>query len=103
MRTFLLSAVFTVVVSLTAFAAPPSVVLVEYHRFDASITVTRGAGKTETIELLKDTPKNSQANAERFHAVLTSLYGEGFALQSTAVSESASSQYEKVSYIFVKP
>ena len=103
MRTFLLSVVFTVMVSWSAFAGPPSIILVDYYRSEAIITITRGIGKTETVKLLRDRIGNRQANSEQLHTLLTNIYGEGYTLQSTAVSESSNSQFEKISYILVKP
>ncbi|MCC3154173.1 hypothetical protein Q3A66_04825 [Hymenobacter sp. BT770] len=103
MRTFLLSAVFTAMVSLTAFASPPSVVLVQFHYFEHVITVTRGAGKTENIQTLANSPKNYAANAEQLQTLFAKLYEEGYALQSTATSSAGNSSTEIVSYVYVKP
>ena len=103
MRTFLLSAVFTVLVYLSAFATPPSVVLVQSHKYDRNITITRGEGKTETFPTLAPSAKNYQVNAERLHTILAGLYAEGYVLQSTYVTESVNIMLETVNYIFVKP
>ena len=100
MRTFLLSAVFTAMVSLTAFGTPPSVVLVRFHHLERLITVTRGAGKTETVPTLRPLPKNYAANAEQLQILFTKLYEEGYSLQSTSASSVNVS--EVVTYVFVK-
>ena len=73
MRTLLLSAVFAAMVSLTAFGTPPSVVLVQFHYFEHLITVTRGAGKTESMQTLSPTSKNHVANAEQLQALFAKL------------------------------
>ena len=103
MRTLLLSAFFMVMVALTASATPPSVVLVQNHKYDRNITITRGEGKTETIPTQAPNSKNYQVNAERLHTVLTGLYAEGYVLQSTYVTEAVNFTLETVNYIFVKP
>ena len=103
MRTFLLSAVFTAMVSLTALAAPPSVVLVQYHYFDRVITVTRGAGKTEAITALPFAAKNRAVNAEQLHALFTKLYEEGYSLQNSSTTGTGVGTLEFVTYVFVKP
>ncbi|MBF9221647.1 hypothetical protein [Hymenobacter ruricola] len=103
MRGFLLSAVFAVMLSLPAFATPPSVVLVQFHYFERTITVTRGAGKTETIPTLSPASKNNVANAEQLQALFAKLYEEGYALQATAASGAGNTSVEVVSYVFVKP
>jgi hypothetical protein len=103
MRTFLLSAVFAVMVSLSAFATPPSVVLVQFHGYERLITITRGAGKTESIQTLAPAPKNYAANAEQLQALFAKLYEEGYVMQATATSGAGNTVHEVVSYVFVKP
>ena len=102
MRTLLLSAVFTALVSLTAFAAPPSLVLVQYHVWDDLLTVTRGAGETKTIPLRTLNSRKSRVpNAEQLHALFAGLYAEGYELKNS--TKYSNSSTETVTYIFVKP
>ena len=104
MRTFLLSAAFTVMLSLSAFAAPPSLVLVQFHGRNNTITITRGPGKTEIIEVPEPhVVKNYAASAEKLHAVFTSLYAEGYEIKNSTVNDiSGSAPFETVTYVFVK-
>ena len=103
MRKFLLSAVFTVMVALSAVATPPpSVVLVQFHYYERLITVTRGAGKTENLQALPNAPKNFVANAEQLQSLFSKLYEEGYLLQSTATSAAGMTSLEVTTYVFVK-
>ncbi|MDB5268568.1 MAG: hypothetical protein JWP58_1608 [Hymenobacter sp.] len=105
MRTFLLSAVFTAMLSLPASATPPSVVLVQMHSRNSTITITRGPRNTRTIEL--DAPhavKNYDAAAEKLLAVFSELYADGYELKNSTVSDiTANAASETVTYVFVKP
>lgn len=104
MRTFLLSAVFAVLFSLNAFATPPSVVLVQYHLINNLLTVTRGVGKTQTIELKDlDVRKNFASNAEQLHTLFSALYAEGYELRNSSEIGSTSNNTQTVTYVFVKP
>jgi hypothetical protein len=105
MRTFLLSAIFSVMVSLTAFGGPPSVVLVQMHGRDNIITITRGQGKTETIALAEQrVSKNVIGNAERLYAVINGLYAEGYELKNSVSADVPGGQtIQTVTYVFVKP
>ena len=104
MRTFLLSAVFTAMVSPAAVAAPPSVVLVQYHIVSNQLTVTRGIGKTQTIELgALDARKKFQSNAEQLHALFSQLYAEGYELRNSSELGSVVANTQTVTYVFVKP
>lgn len=104
MRTLLLSAVFTLLMSSMAVGAPPTLVLVQYHYVTNSLTVTRGPAQTQTIELAPlDVKKKFQANAEQLLSVFTGLYGEGYTLQNSSEIGSASSGTLTVNYVFVKP
>ncbi|HEX8504924.1 MAG TPA: hypothetical protein VF630_06120 [Hymenobacter sp.] len=104
MRTFWLSAVFTVLFSLTAFATPPSVVLVQYHLLNNLLTVTRGVGKTQTIELKNlDVRKNFAPNAEQLHTLFSGLYAEGYELRNSSEIGSPARNTQIVTYVFVKP
>ncbi|MBH8558573.1 hypothetical protein [Hymenobacter negativus] len=104
MRTLMLSAVFTLMLSQMAVAAPPSLVLVQYHYITNSLTVTRGLGQTQTIELAPlDVKKKFQANAEGLYTLFAGLYGEGYTLQNSSEIGSSSSGTLTVNYVFVKP
>ncbi|MDB5268564.1 MAG: hypothetical protein JWP58_1604 [Hymenobacter sp.] len=104
MRTLLLSAVFMLMMSRVAVGAPPSLVLVQYHYTTNSLTVTRGPGQTQTIELAPlDIRKRFEANAEQFYTLFAGLYGEGYTLQNSSEIGSASSNTLTVNYVFVKP
>lgn len=99
----LLSLVFVAMVSFASVAAPPSVVMVTYSINSERITLTRGPGKTETLSTKSALDKNKYANREQLHQVLTSLYEEGYTLQSSTVTGSNSVNTEAVNYLFVKP
>ena len=105
MRALLLSAVFTAMVSLTAFGDPPGVVLVQFHSRNNALTVTRGPGKTETLDVPEPrVPKNYGKSAEKLLAVFAGLYAEGYELKNSTVSDAGSpSAFETVTYVFVKP
>lgn len=105
MRTFLLSAVFAVMVSLSALAIPPSVVLVQMHSRTNNITITRGPRNTRTIEIADPASvKNYEANAEKLLAVFSELYADGYELKNSTVSNiTPSGGAETVTYVFVKP
>jgi hypothetical protein len=104
MRTLFLSAVFTILLTQLAAGAPPSLVLVQYHYVTNSLTVTRGLGQTQTIELAPlDVKKRFQDNAEQFHALFAGLYGEGYTLQNSSEIGSPTSGTLTVNYVFVKP
>jgi hypothetical protein len=104
MRTFLLSAVFTAIISFAAVAAPPSVVLVQYHIVSNQLTVTRGIGKTQTIELGDlDARKKIPTNAEQFYILFSGLYAEGYELRNSSEIGSPANNTQTVTYVFVKP
>ncbi|WP_426058599.1 hypothetical protein [Hymenobacter sp. B1770] len=103
MMKLLLSIVFMVMVSVAAWAGPPSLVLVQYRAFPHHIKLTRGAGKTEVIKPSSAAGNNKNAEFEQLHAVLTGLYREGYALQSTSVLGSADRATEVATYVLVKP
>lgn len=102
MRKFLMSAVFTVV-SLVAFANPPSVVLVQCHWSSRVITVTRGPGKTESMPTLPAVEKNYATNAEQLQQLFAKLYEEGYSLQNSSITAAGIPSIETVSCVFVKP
>ena len=103
MRSFLLSAVFTVMVSFVALAVPPGVVLVQYHWSSRLITVTRGPGKTENIPTSPINEKNYAVNAERLQELFAKLYEEGYSLQNSSTIAAGFPSIETVTYVFVKP
>jgi hypothetical protein len=105
MRTFLLSAIFAVIVSLSAFAAPPSLALVQFHKRNNTITISRGTGQTETIQVDEPVvPKNYAAYSEKLLVIFTNLYAEGYELKNSTVNNiSDNSLFETVTYVFVKP
>ncbi|MBO2010230.1 hypothetical protein [Hymenobacter negativus] len=105
MRTFLLSAVLTVILSLPALAAPPSVVLVQIHSRNNTLTLTRGPQNTRTIALgTQEAIKNFEPNAEKLLVLFTELYTDGYELKNSTVSNiSAGGFDETVTYVFVKP
>ncbi|MDB5268567.1 MAG: hypothetical protein JWP58_1607 [Hymenobacter sp.] len=102
MRTFLLSAVFTAMISLTAFATPPSVVVVRSD--EHTIVITRGAGKTEIIKAKSVLDPNKNADLEQFQRVLAGLYEEGYTIQSATVTTAGLvGGNNTVTYILAKP
>ena len=104
MRTFLLSAVFAAMVSFSAFATPPSLALVQFHARNNTITISRGPGQTETKQVEEPlVPKNYAVYSEKLLAIFTSLYAEGYELKNSTVSSGGSTNFETVTYIFVKP
>ncbi|MCC3154186.1 hypothetical protein Q3A66_04760 [Hymenobacter sp. BT770] len=103
MLKLLMSVVFTVMISLTAFATPPSVVLVQFRGYQQDITVTRGAQQTERIKAPSVLDKNKNASVEQLHALFAKLYQEGYTLQNSSVTGSADARAELVTYVFVKP
>ena len=101
---FLLSIVFATMVSFTALAVPPSLVLVQYHAFNNSLTVTRGVGQTKTIELENlAVKKRFQSNAEQLYTLFSDLYAEDYTLHDTAEIGKATDGAQTVTYVFVKP
>jgi hypothetical protein len=104
MRTYLLSAVFAAMVSFAAFAGPPSVVLVQYHVMFNQLTVTRGVGKSQTIQLGSlEARKHFQSNAEQLHTLFNGLYAEGYELRNSSELGSVAASTQTVTYVFVKP
>ena len=105
MRTFLLSAVFTVMVPLAAIAGPPSVVIVQTNTRTPAITISRGPGKTETIEGPAATgAKNPAGIMENLVVAFAGLYAEGYELKNSVTSHiSENMLFERVTYVFVKP
>jgi len=91
-------------VSFTAFATPPSIVLVQYHVINNLLTVTRGVGKTQTIELgALDARKKFQSNAEQLYTLFNGLYAEGYELRNSSEIGSVAGNTQTVTYVFVKP
>lgn len=105
MRTLLLSAVLTAILSYTAFATPPSLVLVQFHERNNTITISRGPGKTETIKVDEPrVPKNYAGYSEKLLALFTSLYAEGYEIKNSSVNTvTGTGGEETVTYVFVKP
>lgn len=104
MRKFLLSTAFTAMVSFSAVAGPPSMVLVQYHMINNLLTVTRGVGNTQTIELgALDVRKKFQANAEQFYTLFSGLYAQGYELRNSSEIGSTANNTQTVTYVFVKP
>ena len=105
MRTFLLSAVLAAMVSLGALATPPPhLVLVQYHVTFNQLTVTRGVGQTQTIELgALDARKKFQSNAEQLYTLFNGLYAEGYELRNSSELGAVAANTQTVTYVFVKP
>ncbi|RTQ48519.1 hypothetical protein EJV47_16235 [Hymenobacter gummosus] len=89
--------------STEAMCAPPGVLLVQLKPYVGTIMVTRGVGKTETIQQKPNIPKHEQENIEQLHTLFAKLYSEGFVLQNSATSGSVTLHTEIVTYVFVKP
>ncbi|MBH8558578.1 hypothetical protein KB206_14590 [Microvirga sp. STS02] len=91
--------------SITAIAGPPSVVLVQTNTRNATITISRGPGKTETIEGPAATGAKNQAGIiENLVVAFTGLYAEGYELKNSVTSHiSPDMHFETVTYVFVKP
>lgn len=105
MRTLLFGVLFAALCSFTAFAAPPSLVLVQCHERNNTITISRGPGKTETMKVEEPrVPKNYAAYAEKLLAIFTALYTEGYEIKSSSVNNiNGSAEFETTTYVFVKP
>ena len=105
MNKLLLGAFLLVMVSLTALGNPPSLVLVQFHARNNTITISRGPSQTKTVQVVEPTlPKNYAGHAEKLLDIFTGLYAEGYELKNSTVSNvSGNSVSETVTYIFVKP
>jgi hypothetical protein len=102
MRTFLLSALLTVMVSLAALAEPPRVVVVQYHVTFNQITITRGVGQTRTKQLGPLNARNKfQDNAEELQSIFNTLYLDGYELRSSSEVGSVAAGTQTVTYVFV--
>lgn len=105
MQKLFLSAIFTTMISFAALGNPPSLVLVQFHERNNTITVSRGPNKTETMKVEEPrVPKNYAAYSEKLLAVFTSLYAEGYELKNSSVNNiTGAADMETVTYVFVKP
>ncbi|MBJ6107901.1 hypothetical protein JAO73_02680 [Hymenobacter sp. BT523] len=103
MPKILLSLIFTVLVSVAAYATPPSVVVIQTTGLNDHITVTRGAGKTEVVKPTSALDPNKHARIEQFQALLAGLYAEGYTIQSTTVANMAAPGSYVTTYVLVKP
>ncbi|GAA4036447.1 hypothetical protein GCM10022409_21700 [Hymenobacter glaciei] len=105
MRKLVLGAVFTAMISLNALGSPPSLVVVQFHGRNNTITISRGPGKTETMKVPEPRlPKNQAAYSEQLLAIFTSLYTEGYEIKNSTVNNITSEGgIETVTYVFVKP
>jgi hypothetical protein len=104
-KLFLLVACLIVLIApLRAAGTPPEIIVVRIfeNSGEATVIITRGEGKSEVKKFDIGFSDNKQiAGSEAYYKLLTGLYQEGFALQTTFTTQSNSSS-SAVTLLFTK-